>query len=159
VGGVRGEPIPLRTELPEALVRPAAGVEGPLSGTVVLTDPSATHQLLALVPSVVALVLALVGARLLLRVVRALGDGDPFTPDNARRLRLIALLLAVGGPLVQVVGDVTRNALLSQVAVAADLPTEFNLSLWPLAAGLLVAFVAEVFARGSALRAEVEGLV
>ena len=158
-GAVRGEPIPLTSELPEELVRPAAGVEGPLTGTVVLEDPSAGHQLLALVPPLLTVLLIATGAALLLGVVRALRAGDPFTPASARRLTWLALLLAIGGPVLQLVDDLVRSALLSQVATASHLPSTFTLSLWPLAAGLVVAFVAEVFTRGTALRAEVEGLV
>ena len=159
VGAVRGDPIPLETELPGSMVRPAAGVQGPLTGEVVLADPSAVEQALSLLPAVLGLALAALGAVLLLGIVRALRDGDPFTPGSARRLTLLALLLAVGAPLVQVVGDLARTALLARVETAADLPVQFTLPLWPLLAALLVAFLAEVFARGSALRAEVEGLV
>ena len=159
VGAVRGEPIPLETELPDSMVRPAEVVQGPLTGEVVLRDPSAWEQALALLPAVLGLVVAGVGAVLLLGIVRALRDGDPFTPGSARRLTLLALLLGVGAPLVQVVADLTRTSLLSRVEAAPGLPVQFTLPLWPLLAALLVAFLAEVFARGSALRAEVEGLV
>ena len=68
---------------------------------------------------------------------------------------LPALLVAV-----QVVADLTRHALLSGAGVLGpDVVAAFTLPLWPLAAGLLVAFLAEVFARGSVLRDEVEGPV
>ena len=160
VAAVRDEPVRLTTDLPEGLVRPVADVEAPLTGTVVLQDPSAGQQLLALLPGLLEVLAVAVGAWLLLGVVRALREGDPFTPGSARRLTWLAVLVGSAGVGVQLVEDLTRNALLSHVDALGDhLGTSFTLPFWPLIAALLLAFLAEVFSRGSALRAEVEGLV
>ncbi len=160
VEAVRGDPIELTATLPDRVVPQVDGFGGPLTGTVAIEDPTVGQQTLALLPPFVAFVLVGVGVALLLGVARSVRAGDPFTPANGRRLLRLALVVMAGGVGVQLLEDVTRNQLLSQVAVVApDLGSEFTLPLWPLAAGLLVAFVGEVFARGSALRAEVEGLV
>ena len=160
VAAVRGGPVSLETPLPEQLLQSRRGIEGPLTGTVVLDDPSGGQHVLALLPAVLTVVLLAVGVSLLLGVVRALRQGDPFTPGSARRLSWLAVLLIVGGIGVQLVEDVVRNRLLNDLGtLGEDVGASYTLPLWPLLAGVLVAFVAEVFARGSALRADVEGLV
>ncbi len=160
VEAVRGEPIALVSRLPDRLVRAVEGVESPVTGTVVIADPTVGQQALALLPALLGLVLVAVGVALLLGVTRSVRDGDPFIPANGRRLLRLAVVVMVGGVGVQLLHDLTRNALLAQVeTLGPQLGAEFTLPLWPLAVGLLVAFVGEVFVRGSALRAEVEGLV
>jgi len=147
-------------ELPESAVPAGSSVEAPLTGTVVIEDPTGQQAALALLPDVLAVLLVVAAVGLLLRVVRSVGAGDPFPPENARRLTGLALLVGVGGVAVQVVAGVVRNELLVDVTVLGErVPVVFELSLWPLLAMLLLAFLAQVFVRGAALSADVDGLV
>lgn len=157
---VRQERLEIPAELPESAVPVGSAVEAPLTGTVVLEQLTGQQSALALVPDVLAVLLVVAAIALLLRVVRTASAGDPFPPENARRLTALALLVGVGGVTVQVVEGVVRNALLADVTVLGQrVPVVFELSLWPLLAMLLIAFLAQVFARGAALRADVDGLV
>jgi len=137
---------------------PAADGRGP--ETVVLSDLSAGQYLLALAPQLLAVLALGAGALLLLGVARALRHGDPFTPGSARRLTLLGLLVLVAGLVGPVVGEVLRLALVESARDAVRGWTfSVELTAWPVLTGILVLFVAEVFRRGAALRADVEGLV
>ena len=160
VRAVRGEALEVTGPLPAALVRPAEGVSGPLTGTVQVTDPTIGDYGYALLPLLLALVLAVVAARLLLGIVRGLRDGDPFTAANARRLTSLAVLVFVGGLLLSVLHGVSQNALLSAALPAGlERPSVLDLPFWPAPVGTLVFFLAEVFSRGARLREDVDGLV
>ena len=83
------------------------------------------------------------------RVFRAMSAGDPFHPDNVRRLREAGIALLA----LQLAGYGLR------ATVAALFPTlvsgfELNLSGW--FATLVVFVLAEVFREGARLRAEAE---
>jgi DUF2975 family protein len=93
--------------------------------------------------------------RLLLRSVR---DGDPFTTANVRRLRAIGFLLVVGAPVAYLVTKGCEQWLASS-STAGELGTSFTLPGAGPIAGLGVFVLAEVFAHGARLRADVEGTV
>lgn len=85
------------------------------------------------------------------RIFRTLTLGDPFQPDNVRRLREIGLVLAV----------VTGGSFLSQMIMARIAPgvvTAQGLSdlLTPIFSILVVFVLAEVFREGARLRHESE---
>ena len=155
----RDQAIRLPTTLPDSILPPRDGLTGPYEGTVVLADPTASQHLVHLLPHLVGVLLAVAVAGLLLGAVRDLGAGDPFTPSSARRLQALAVVVVFGGLLVQVVAEAARDHLVHQVTGLGDLPRVFELSFWPVAAALVIAFVSEVFSRGVALREDVEGLV
>lgn len=155
----RDTAIRVPSALPDDIVLEREGLTGPYEGTVLLANPTASQHVVHLLPHLLAVLIAVAVAGLLLGTVRDLGAGDPFTQDSVRRLRALALIVIVGGLLVQGVGEVARNELVSSVSGLEDLPITGVLSFWPLAAGLLIAFLSEVFARGVALREDVEGLV
>lgn len=98
-----------------------------------------------------ALVLALIA-----RIVDSAATGDPFVIENARRLNLIGgLLLAVQG-----VGLFTKIAVAQLPKVLShDFNFGFDTSLSGLFAILLVFVLAQIFKRGSEMRAELEGTV
>jgi len=85
---------------------------------------------------------------------------EPFTATNARRLRLIGLIVLVGVPLRSIIG-----ALLTRAALAVQVPLEPGVKpFWDLSTGsfivaLGVFVLAEVFARAANLREDVEGTV
>lgn len=160
VDAVRGEPLELTGPLPDTLLPAVQGVTGPLSGTVVLADAAPREHLLALLPGLLVVALVVVGARLLLGIVRGLRDGDPFTTRNARRLTRLGVLVLVGGLGAQVLGSVVHAELLAQALPGGEgLPRSFDLSFWPAPVAVGIGFLAEVFARGARLREDVEGLV
>jgi hypothetical protein len=134
-------------------------VTGPLSGTVLVQDPTATQYGWAAVPMVLLLVLAVVATRLLLGVARSLRTGDPFTTDNAGRLTTLAILVVVGGTFLPVFQSIGHDAVLDPLLADAPGGGTLDLQVWPVLTGMLVFFLAEVFRRGARLREDVEGLV
>ena len=159
VRALRGDPLRSTGELPADLVAPADLVTGALSGTVLVEDPTTGQYVWGLVPIVVLLALAVGAARLLLGVVRSLRSGDPFTSANARRLSVLAGLVIVGGLFLPMLQGFAHEAVLRPVSAEAARGLSVDLYLWPAVAGILIGFLAEVFARGARLREDVEGLV
>jgi len=148
---VLGRPLEIRA--------PSPG-DGGRGETVVLPDPTAGQYLLALVPGLLGVAAVALGAVLLLGVARALRHGDPFTPSSARRLTAVAFLVLVAGLVSPVCVELLRVVLIETTPAGLRGWTfSVDLSAWPVLTGMLVLFVAEVFRRGAALRADVEGLV
>jgi hypothetical protein len=156
---LRGRPLEVQGALPDDLARPTELVTGPMTGTVVVQDPTAAQYGWALLPSVLVLVLAVVVARLLLGVARSLRTGDSFTPANARRLSTLAILLIVGGTFVPIFQSIAFEGVLDPLLPGGPRAWTLELQLWPVLTGVLVGFLAEVFSRGARLREDVEGLV
>lgn len=155
----RGDALEVTGPLPEGLVRPPEGVTGPIYGTAVVRDPGASDYGWDLLPLLLALAVTTFAAFLLLGIARGLRDSDPFTAANARRLTSLAVLVTVGGLFLQVFHSISRDALLAAALPGQELVTVLELSFWPIPVGMLVFFLAEVFARGARLREDVEGLV
>ena len=159
VRALRGRPLEVTGTLPDDLVPATELVQGPFVGTVVVQEPTAAQYGWYLVPSVLLLVLAVVTARLLLGIVRSLRIGDPFTAVNARRLATLGVVLIVGGTLLPTVRGIALHGVLDPLVVEGPSTWRLDLALWPALTGILVGFLAEVFARGARLREDVEGLV
>jgi hypothetical protein len=89
--------------------------------------------------------------RNLRKIFRTLTMGDPFQPDNVRRLREIGLILAVvtGGVFV-------GRALVSRFAPGVMDPAGMGELLTPVFSVLVVFVLAEVFREGARLRRESE---
>jgi hypothetical protein len=142
-----------------------------LIGTFVIGDPlwnaigfemsSADHRLTVFgLRSVVMLGLIAAGfvhliLRRLLGIVDTVRAGDPFTPENARRLETIAWgVLALEG---------LRLAIHALAKATYSLPQPLQLgdgfSITPWLAVLLLFVLAGVFAHGSRLRADLDGTV
>ncbi|CAA9366518.1 MAG: hypothetical protein AVDCRST_MAG36-3128 [uncultured Nocardioidaceae bacterium] len=156
---LRGQPLEVRGSLPDDLAPTTDPVLGPLTGTVVVQDPTATQYGWALMPSVLLLVLAVVAARLLLGVARSLRTGDPFSTQNASRLRVLGILLVLSGTSYPVFRSIGFEGVLDPLLSGPPRAWTLDLSLLPLLSATLVFFLAEVFARGARLREDVEGLV
>ena len=160
VRAVRGEAIESTGYLPEQLVTAVDPVTGSLSGTVVVEDPSTAQYAWALVPGLVVVLLTLAAAMLLLGVARSLRVGEPFTVANARRVTSVGVLVAVGGVILPFVHSIGHHAVIEPlVPDNGSVTWVVDAAIWPVAVGLLIAFVAEVFARGARLREDVDGLV
>lgn len=89
-------------------------------------------------------------------VFETLIGGDPFVPDNARRLRAIAIVLAVL-ELARMTITLIVQVLLGVFGVATDeaaapVAVSLNLSVWFSVLTLVV--LAQVFSEGAALREE-----
>ena len=159
VRALRGRPLEVTGVLPDDVVRSTDLVTGPFTGTVVVEDPTGAQYGWDLVPSLVLLALAVVVARLLLGVVRSLRLGDPFTAANAKRLATLSVVVIVGGVLLPFVQQIALDGVLTPMLAEGPRTWTLDLALWPALTGVLVGFLAEVFARGTRLREDVEGLV
>ncbi|MDX6226438.1 MAG: hypothetical protein QOE64_2814, partial [Frankiales bacterium] len=102
--------------------------------------------------------LLLVGLWLLRRLLRSVRDRDPFTEDNVKRLRALALLILIGFPLARLVASLFEGELASS---AGFLHHGLRLSLTgsALIGGLAAFALAEVFAAGVRMRVDLEGTV
>ena len=134
-------------------------VGGPFLGQVGFPGPSVAQRLLwvswrASIPLLSAWALWLV-----LLIVRSVRDADPFTQTNARRLRLLAVLVAVGGTLISVLGAVLRRWLLDNSGAGNIVVRDWFFSWIPLLIGLLIAVLAQVWGRGVEMRNELEDVV
>lgn len=105
----------------------------------------------------------LAGAGLLLsRTLRTIQAGAPFDPANPRRLRLIGLLLLVGGLGGQVLDAFARFALLDAAGVqgpASPIQASATLDLTWVLTGLVAVALAEAFTVGRRLTDDVTGLI
>lgn len=94
---------------------------------------------------------------LLRAVIGSVRTGDPFTSANTRRLRMIGLIVLIGGPL----GDLITPLITQMVLDPTGIDTPFQLSFSPTLplVGLGVLVLAEVFRHGVRLREDVEATI
>jgi hypothetical protein len=99
--------------------------------------------------------LSFAAQRLLRRLVDSVGEGDPFVPENARRLASMAwITLTVQGLSIGVA------TLIGWVEFATGpLHGQFGFSLGGILLTLVLFILARVFRRGAAMREELEGTV
>ena len=155
---------PRLTDGPQGSVDAATGgqaveVNGPWKAQATFANPTLGQRLLVVAPPVVASLTGMLVAVLLLRLLGTVRRGEPFVAANVRRLRLIAVAIAVGSTVAQLLELAGRASLLSEPAIEPFVKLTFEMSFAPLVAALLVAAVAEITAVGTALHREVEGLV
>jgi Protein of unknown function (DUF2975) len=91
----------------------------------------------------------------LLRIVDTVRGGDPFIVDNARRLETIARTL-LGVQLLHLVIGAIAARTRSEVQ---QLDIDWNFSMTPWIAVLLLFVLARVFEHGARMRADLEGTV
>jgi hypothetical protein len=98
--------------------------------------------------------LSLIGVLVIVQRLRkifgAMTAGDPFHPDNVRRLRVIALVLA----LIEI-NDYVFGAL-DRFVLGGDKSARFSLNLTAWFAVLVIVVLAEVFREGARLRRDAE---
>jgi hypothetical protein len=133
---------------------------GPGDYDVIIHDPTVLQRVLDLLPGLGWLVLVLACCWIVLKVMDDIGRGDPFQPGNVRRLRVLALLLVIGWPVL------VSLQVMASLAVTADLGLDdlgpragFTFPFLPVLVGVVVALLAEAFKAGSRLRDDVDGLV
>ncbi len=164
--GIAGSPVVAR--VPAGVITGVSGSAGGLTGGAVIGADSVVEVLVARprarqavanasteLPGLLVVLTMLV---MLERIVRAARGTDPFTGETARRLRVLAVSILVGGVAASVVETVAAVDLALSVtdrSFAADwvIPGQWLL----LSFGLLA--VAEVIKRGAAMRAELETVI
>ena len=139
---------------------------GALGGLIDLSDidtfavsPAAVIAILMLLASILSALFVFFGQ--LRAVIASVGTGDPFIPENARRLGVMAWLLVAVQVLAVPVGAL-RLYLANRVEGASPGGEQLDFSIFDLT-GILVAIVlfilARVFRHGAAMRDDLEGTV
>ena len=140
---------------------PAASAQRNGEALVTLTEASTATWLAALLPGVITTAAVALVASQLLGLLRGIQSREPFATASVRRLRIIALILLIA-PMLTLSANALAGAVVRSAAFV-DAPFAFlftaNGILIAAGAGLMVAALAEAFARGVELRADVEGLV
>jgi len=165
---LRGEPlrwvvaVDAAVSLPaELTTNPDAAAQWNGEALVTLTEAPASTWLATLLPGVITTIAVALVAVQLLGLLRDIQSREPFAAASVRRLRVIALILLIA-PMVTVTADALAGAAVRSAAFV-DAPFAFFISangiLVAIGAGLMVAAVAEAFARGAELRTDVDGLV
>lgn len=103
--------------------------------------------------------LTAVALLVVLRIVRSVRFGTPFTATNARRLRTLALLVGVGGTVVTVSRELVRRWLLDGSAAAGIVQHGWSVTVTPLLVGVIIGVVAQVWRTGVVMSEELDGVV
>jgi hypothetical protein len=132
---------------------------GPFEAQVNDYIPTTAQRVAFLGAGIVESVATIAVLLLLLLITRTLRLGDPFVLANARRLRLIAVAVIIGGTGASALHAWGAHLVLTDAAIAPLVHEQLHITLLPLAAGLGVLLLAEVFRRGALMRDDLEGLV
>ena len=127
----------------------STGFEGAVLGIAIENVDPAHQVAFEFVVHFAAVVVALVVIGRLRRIFATLSNGDPFVPENAEHLRMIALVIAAFEVARLAAGAAFAIAAASAGA-AADGGLQINLIVWIAVLALFV--LAEVFKEGSRLR-------
>lgn len=167
IGAVRDRAVERSVPLAPDRVDLGAGAGGysveAATGTATLERAGAGALIGSVAPQVLGAAVVVATAYLLWRVVRSLREGDPFNRRNARRLTAAALIVMIGGTAVGVVDAMVGLVFSTEAADAlgegSAVTSGAEISFLPIAIGLVLGVLAEVFRRGAAMREELEGLV
>jgi hypothetical protein len=159
VAATRDIPLHERAALGGATTHGAITLTGTRTAELAFAEPDLAQRTLLALPGLVGAGLALTIVWLLLRIVRTLTTGDPFRPVNVRRVTGIAVAVIAFGIQEPLLSAVNTGALVRGTAAEDVVPFELAFSWAPILVGLLIAALAEVFRRGTRLRADTEGLV
>ena len=137
-----------------------------LPGSLGLNDGELIEASAISVLSIAVLLLAIAAAMILFfgkmrAIIRTVGEGDPFIPENAQRLNTMAWLL-LGAQVFAVCVGALRFYLANAVADATTGQETLDLSISDFS-GLIMAAIlfilARVFRHGAAMREDLEGTV
>ncbi|MBV8691008.1 MAG: DUF2975 domain-containing protein [Actinobacteria bacterium] len=136
------------------------GAVAPEHVDVLVRVRHATHeqQRWAAARDLVSLALVIAILWLLRGLLRSVRDGNPFNDTNVIRLRGLALLVLIGVP----VADLLSSTFAGELASSAGLTgsgTHLGMPGNALLGGLALFVLAEVFAAGVRMRADLEGTV
>ena len=121
-----------------------------LAHTEIMGHAPGPQAAVRLIGAELSLIGVLVIVQRLRKVFGAMTAGDPFHPDNVRRLRVIALVLA----LIEI--NDYAFAALDRFVLGAKVPASFSLNLTAWFAVLVIVVLAEVFREGARLRRDAE---
>lgn len=137
-------------------VAPAAALRW-LAGATGHAIPAGAADVLALTAATLAAmsVLSFVAQRLLRRVIDSVALGDPFVPENARRLQAMAWLTLA----IQAMSIGVASLIGWTVFATGWLRSQFEFSLGGILLTLVLFILARVFRQGTAMREELDGTV
>jgi len=93
-------------------------------------------------------------------IISSVGEGDPFAPENADRINLMAwLLLAIQVMMVPAMGIGLMFAKWADSVENADITIDAGLDLEGILMVIVLFILARVFKHGAAMRADLEGTV
>lgn len=103
----------------------------------------------------------LVAVWMLRNLIKSARDGDPFVMENVRRLRVIGFVLVLYPPLSSMSHMILESMYITRTPGWTHLlePRAFEVNVVLVLASLSVLVLAQVFARGVELRADVEGTI
>jgi hypothetical protein len=166
VAAVTNAPLPVSytTEVTSGIEMPRGAThDGYTTVDLLLGDATTGERLAQALPGLIFAAMTLAIAWLLFQLLRDTQAKEPFTRRNVRRINTIAIIVGIGGTLVQIIQGFADNAILASSRLpdssARTLVFELSFTPIPLVVMLVIALVGEVFRRGIALRADVEGLV
>lgn len=130
---------------------------------LVVTDPTTGDRIADAAPAMVLFAAMALAAWLLLRVLRTLRTGDPFSWTNLRRVRGLAITLFAAAYVWAAVTAIGRwhfaDAAQAAVGSGVSIDRWIGVPVWPLVTAMVLGAVAEFLRRGAALREDVDGLV
>ncbi|MEX2553351.1 MAG: DUF2975 domain-containing protein [Actinomycetota bacterium] len=130
----------------------------PIPVIVNVQDPSALQLTLSTIVELIPWIIGIWALLILRAIVGSIKNGDPFGNANVGRLRKLGMIL-LAFPLVAMLLSFLVGGILDSTPNAGLLNNSFSLDLAPVAAGLGVLVLAEVFAHGVRLREDIEGTV
>jgi len=131
------------------------------NATMRLQDATLGERLGQALPELLLTAMTIAAAWLIFQLLRSTQAREPFTKQNVKRINAIALIVGLGGMLVQLAQGFANNAIHStgRLPDPSGLPFVMTFTPLPLVVLLVIALVGETFRRGIVLRHDVEGLV
>lgn len=125
-----------------------------------VSDPTLGQRALAGLPAALLLIAGLIAVWCLWRLIDAVMAGEPFTRRSVRHARVLALSVAFAAACWPFLGPLVNFMLITQVqSLPSVLLTVRMQDFLPIVVAALLVVLTEVYARGLALREDVEGLV
>ena len=164
VGAVTNAPLPVSytTTLPDGMTLPrGATLDGYATMRLLLNDATPGERLGQAIPGLLVVAMTIAVAWLLFRLLCSIQAAEPFTSRNVCRVNTIALIVGLGGSLVQLAQGFADSAITTSGRLPGSGAVIYLGTFTPLPLGimLVIALVGEAFRRGVVLRRDVEGLV
>lgn len=138
---------------------PPVEITGPFKAQLGFLNPTFAMRWAWIYWQAAAPLLAAGALFVVLKIVRSVQNGSPFTQVNANRLRLLALLVGVGGMVVAVTNELVRRWLLDNSAASGIVGHEWHITFIPLLLGVIIGVVAEVWRAGVVMAEDLDGVV
>ena len=155
-------PVSYTTKITSGIELPRGAThDGNATVELMLTHATLGERLTQALPKLLFAAMAITVALLLYQLLRDTRAGEPFTRRNVWRINTTALIVGIGWMPVQFTQGVADNMIQTSGRIPDQgLPSfVFTFTPLPLATGIVIALIGEVFRRGVELRDDVEGLV